>query len=570
MVGSKLKAKRCISRNCTTSLYSAIKTENHKCFPVLCFVYTMEIEHAYRKLIRKIINNEITDSKSLNKAKKKIAKICGLNKIPSNADVLTFCNDDEKTAVLHMVQKKPVRTISGVAVIAAMTSPAPCPHGKCMPCPGGPDTPFKSAQSYMGSEPASLRAVEHNYHPYKQVAARIRQLRIIGHPVDKAELIVMGGTFTARDTSYQQWFVKECFAALNDCGKPENNRSNLSLLELQRINETAGIRNVGMTIETRPDYSKEKHIDGILKLGATKVELGVQTTDNTILKNINRGHTVEDTIQANTLLRDSCFKVGFHIMPGLPGTTPANDLQVFKKLFENSDFMPDYLKIYPTLVTEGTELEKLWRAGDYTPLENEVAVELIAQIKSILPMYVRLQRVQRDIPVQQILAGVTKSHIRQLAAKRLAEMGKSCQCIRCREVGHQQLKGRYPVSVTQQILTYPACGGIEHFISYEDVIHKIVIGFVRLRFPHQTHRSELENAALIRELHVYGKLVPVGTKDKEAWQHQGYGEKLLHTAEETAQDAGYKKIAIISGIGAREYYHKLGYEREGCYMIKRL
>ncbi|RZB32700.1 MAG: elongator complex protein 3 [Candidatus Argoarchaeum ethanivorans] len=530
----------------------------------------MEAEHAYRKLIRKIINNEITDPKSLAAEKKKIAKICGLNKIPSNADILTFCNDYERAAALSMLQKKPVRTISGVAVIATMTSPAPCPHGKCIPCPGGPDTPFKSAQSYMGSEPASLRAVEHNYHPYKQVAARVRQLQIIGHPVNKAELIIMGGTFTARDPSYQQWFIKECFAALNDYGKPENNSSDRSLLELQRENETALVRNVGMTIETRPDYSKEKHIDEILKLGATKVELGVQTTDNKILENINRGHTVEDTIQANTLLRDSCFKVGFHIMPGLPGTTIESDLNVFKKLFENPDFMPDYLKIYPTLVTEGTELEKLWRAGDYTPLENEAAVELIAQVKSILPMYVRLQRVQRDIPVQQILAGVTKSHIRQLAAKRLADMGKSCQCIRCREVGHQQLKGRSPGEVIQQIHTYRACGSIEHFISYEDITQKIVIGFVRLRFPYHTHQNELENAALIRELHVYGKLVPVGTKDKEAWQHQGYGEKLLHTAEETAQDAGYKKIAIISGVGVREYYRKLGYGQEGCYMINRL
>ncbi|CAD7769994.1 hypothetical protein AIOGIFDO_00727 [Candidatus Methanoperedenaceae archaeon GB37] len=531
----------------------------------------MEFEAACRDVIAGILSGRITTQRELLLAKKRIARECGIETIPSNADILAISMDDERERVLPLLQKKPVRTISGVAVVAVMTSPAPCPHGRCVPCPGGPDSPFRSPQSYMGREPAALRAIANEYHPYRQVASRIDQLQAIGHPIEKVELIIMGGTFTARDPSYQEWFVKECLAAMNDAGDTSRRNSMHDLSWVQRANEVARVRNVGITVETRPDYSMKEHINRILRLGATRVELGVQSIDDAVLRRINRGHTVADTIEANALLRDSSLKVGFHMMPGLPGSTIKSDLDAFRELFKNPSFKPDYLKIYPTLVTEGTELEELWRRGEYRPIGDEEGVELIAEIKSLLPPYVRLQRVQRDIPRDQILAGIKKSHIRELAAKRLAERGAHCRCIRCREAGHQYLQGIQPEDITDQIHTYRACEGVEHFISFEDTAREILIGFARLRFPNTPYRSELQNAALVRELHVYGRLVPLGrTPSHDSWQHHGYGERLLRIAEEMALDAGYEKIAVISGIGAREYYRKLGYVREGPYMSKKL
>ena len=531
----------------------------------------MEFETACRAAIAGILSGEITSHKKLLVAKKRIAKECGIKTLPSNADILAICRDDERDRVLYLLQKKPVRTISGVAVVAVMTSPAPCPHGRCVPCPGGPDTVFRSPQSYMGREPAALRAIAEGYHPYRQVATRIRQLQAIGHAVDKIELIIMGGTFTAREPWYQEWFVKECLAAMNDTRNTSRCSPMYTLGEVQKANESAKIRNIGITVETRPDCSMEEQINAILRLGATRVELGVQSIDDEILLKINRGHTVADTVRANARLRDSSLKVGFHMMPGLPGSTIKSDLETFRELFKNPSFKPDYLKIYPTLVTEGTELERLWRRGEYTPIDDEEGVELIAEIKSLLPPYLRLQRVQRDIPRDQILAGIKKSHIRELAARKLANQGGRCQCIRCREAGHKYLQGVRPEDVTDQIHTYTACGGIEHFISFEDATREILIGFARLRFPYSPHRSELQHAALVRELHVYGRLVPVGKESShDSWQHHGYGARLLETAEEMALGAGYEKIAVISGIGAREYYQKLGYVREGPYMSKRL
>jgi len=327
----------------------------------------------------------------------------------------------------------------------------------------------------------------------------------------------------------------------------------------------------GITIETRPDWTKKEHIDTILELGATKVEIGVQSTYDFILARMRRGHTVAASADANMRLRDSGLKVGFHMMPGLPGSTVASDLAMFKRLFEDERFMPDYLKIYPTLVTEGTQLHRVWERGHYKPLEVPEAVELLANIKALLPKWVRLQRIQRDIPAYQVLAGIRKSNIRQLAKQRLLEMEGKCRCIRCREVGHQELSGIRPQSIEPMIDKYRACGGMEYFISFEDAANDVLIGFLRLRFPAAPHRTELEGAALVRELHVYGSMVAPGEDAGELqWQHRGYGEELLSRAEETAQDAGYKKIAVTSGIGVRDYYRKFGYELEGPYMMKRL
>lgn len=548
------------------------------------------IESACRELIEQLLRKEITDEKGLNAAKKAISVRYKLSFLLSNSQILAAAKDEEeRQKVLELLQLKPVRTISGVAVISAMTSPAPCPHGLCVPCPGGPGSKFHSPQSYMGAEPAARRAIENDFDPYMQVFSRLQQLSQIGHPIEKAELIVMGGTFTSRTLCYQEWFVKRAIEAMNDFygfDEPNNinpfltgssntdwrkGKSYCSLEDVQSANENARIRNVGITIETRPDWTEKEHIDTILNLGATKVEIGVQSTYDFILAGIQRGHTVAESANANMRLRDSGLKVGFHMMPGLPGATAESDFRMFMRLFEDERFKPDYLKIYPTLVTEGTKLHGMWELGNYAPLEVLDAVELLAKIKSILPKWVRLQRIQRDIPAYQVLAGIRKSNIRQLAKERLHEMGGKCNCIRCREVGHRMLEGIEPENIELTVEEYTACGGKEHFISFEDIEKDILIGFIRLRFPCAPHRSELLGAALVRELHVYGSMVPLGeSAGKAQWQHRGYGEELLAQAEEVANSAGYEKIAVTSGIGVRDYYRKFGYGREGTYMMKKL
>ncbi len=537
---------------------------------------------ACREILEMVIDGTITDLRQLNEAKKKMAKSCRLASLPKNADILMAGNEDEQKKVRDVLQRKPVRTISGVAVIAAMTSPAPCPHGICVPCPGGPDSQFNSPQSYMGREPSTMRAIQHDYDPYCIVTSRLEQLRDIGHDIKKAELIVMGGTFSARSIDYQEWYAKRCIEAMNDFYGTEWRNGAMTigkacpyvtLEDVHKANETAEVKNTGITFETRPDWTRPEHIDWMLELGATKVEIGVQSTYDFVLSRMRRGHTVADSIEANRLLRDSALKVGFHMMPGLPGMDEEREIRNFRRLFTDPGFMPDYLKIYPTLVTEGTELHKIWERGDYSAMDDGDAVGLLAQIKSLVPKWVRLQRIQRDIPASQILAGVRKSNVRQLAQNHLEQHGGRCRCIRCREVGHNILKGREPEEehIELTVESYDCCGGKEHFIAFEDTVQDILIGFLRLRFPGMPHREELKGAALGRELHVYGSMVPVGDKaGKCDWQHKGYGRELVACAEEISHDAGYSKLAILSGIGVKGYYRKLGYERNGVYMSKKL
>ncbi|WP_174590222.1 tRNA uridine(34) 5-carboxymethylaminomethyl modification radical SAM/GNAT enzyme Elp3 [Methanocella conradii] len=523
---------------------------------------------ACRELVDLILSGDVSTQDELNKAKKMVSVAYHLSKLPRNSDILSAAGDD-RNAVLDLLQKRPVRTISGVAVIAVMTSPYRCPHGRCVPCPGGVDSIFNSPQSYTGAEPAALRAIQENYDPYRQVTARLRQLKQIGHELDKAELIIMGGTITARPLDYQQWFVKRCLDAMNDFGREPIHTKYLE--DAQRANETAAVRNVAMTFETRPDWCKEHHIDRMLDMGVTKVELGVQSTYDFILKRIERGHTVADSVEANRALRDSAIKVGFHMMPGLPGSNMERDLRMFEALFNDSRFCPDYLKIYPTLVTKGTKLYDMWEKGEYVPYSSEEAARLLAGIKERLPAWVRLQRIQRDIPAKHIVAGVLKSNVRQMAYDIMQAEGKQCRCIRCREVGHKMLKGLKadPDAVRLGVEKYEACGGVEHFIFFEEFNIDALIGFIRLRFPCRPHRHELEDAALIRELHVYGRMVPIGEKGKD-WQHRGYGAELLEHAASIAREAGYGKLAVMSGVGARPYYERLGFGRDGPYMSRRL
>ena len=505
------------------------------------------------------------DIKHLNRLKKDVSRKYGLRRIPKNSDVLKTVM---KTIVPETVvpktlkdidlrehlRRKPMRTASGVAPVAVMSSPHPCPHGRCVMCPGGPHSSFKSPQSYVGMEPAALRASQNGFDPYRQVIARLQQLEEIGHDYDKVELIMMGGTLTARSEAYQRWFVNRCIDALNDFGAARGR----------------AVRNTGITFETRPDKAGKREIDIMLDLGVTKVEIGVQHVRDEILHRINRGHTVADSVEANRMLRDSALKVGFHVMLGLPGSTFEDDIEMFERIFHDDEFKPDFLKIYPTLVIRGTELYDMWKRGEYEPLSTEDAVEVIAYAKKTVPRWVRIQRIQRDIPSKFIEAGVKKSNLRQLVHERLAEEGLRCVCVRCREAGLRALHGDFPERVELCCETYEACGGTEFFISYEDISNDILIALLRLRFPCKPHRAELKRAALVRELHVYSELAPLGTRKERSWQHRGYGAKLLAKAEEIAESEGFRKIAVMSGIGVREYYRRFGYHREGPFMVKNL
>ncbi|MGV8128157.1 MAG: tRNA uridine(34) 5-carboxymethylaminomethyl modification radical SAM/GNAT enzyme Elp3 [Methanothrix sp.] len=512
------------------------------------------LEVELRGIVEAILAGKINGQAELEAAKKGAASRLGLASLPSNADILGRADPAERE-LLGMLVRKPTRTLSGVAVIAAMTSPARCPHGICLPCPGGIASP--SPQSYTGREPAAMRAAQNDYDPYRQVAARLAQLEEIGHPLDKSELIVMGGTFTSRPLGYQHWFVRRCLQAMNDYPGGERVSAVRDSFEaIAAANESARVRNIGTTFETRPDHCRQADIAQMLYLGATKVELGVQSTRNEILEMMRRGHTVEDTAAANFALREAGLKVGFHMMPGLPGSTPEIDLEVFRELFSDSRFRPDYLKIYPTLVIEGTELYRLYQKGEYSPLEDEPAADLVSRIKEILPPYVRLQRVQRDIPAHLILAGVKKSNLRQLAQQQLAARGGRCRCIRCREAGLRRL---HQGEVRLEQMHYDACGADEHFLSFTGP-DDTLIGFLRLR---------LGAAARVRELHVYGPMLPIGSR-KEGWQHRGFGERLVEGAEAMAREAGYRRLEITSGIGARGYYRRLGYDLSGPYMAKDL
>ncbi|MEF8782605.1 MAG: tRNA uridine(34) 5-carboxymethylaminomethyl modification radical SAM/GNAT enzyme Elp3 [Haloarculaceae archaeon] len=542
---------------------------------------TEAFQRVCEELVGRILDGDV-DRENLESAK---TDVCGKHsspKVPKNSELLDYAPQDRREELEDVLRRKPVRTASGVSPVAIMTSPHRCPHGKCLYCPGGPNSEFSSAQSYTGHEPAAARGKQNDYDPYGQVTLRLEQLREIGHPVDKAELILMGGTMTARSHDYQEWFVKRAIEAMNDYDPdsephPTQGESFAQdpddyefryLEDVIAENETAEVRNVATTFETKPDWCDREQIDRMLDLGGTKVEVGVQTTYERINREMGRGHGVQASIDANRRLRDAGFKVGFHMMPGQPGMSKEMCLEDFRRLFERPEWRPDYLKIYPTLVVEGTAVYDSWHRGEFEPLENEEAADLVAEIKSLIPRYTRLQRVQRDIPADFIEGGVWKSNLRQLARQRMDEHGWTCDCIRCREVGHSDGE---PDEVTLAVETYEVAGGTEHFLSFEDRDRDLLVGFCRLRFPNDPVRSELRDGAVVRELHVYGSEVGVGEASGDGHQHRGYGRRLIREAEAITADAGYDRLAVLSGIGAREYYReKLGFVQDGPYVSKPL
>ncbi|MEL7671428.1 tRNA uridine(34) 5-carboxymethylaminomethyl modification radical SAM/GNAT enzyme Elp3 [Methanobacterium sp.] len=546
------------------------------------------MENACKLIINQIIKGKIKTKRDLEKAKHKACRDYNLEKFMSNSMILQNATPDERKKIARIIQKKPTRTISGVAIVAVMCKPHKCPHGRCLYCPESDIAP----PSYTGEEPAALRARMFKFDPYLQVYNRLLQLESIGHPLDKVELIIMGGTFPSYFLCYQEWFVSKCLQAMNDFGvkdvsissenfKGSNAAYNIEipkefvyLKDVQSKNEKSNVRCVGMTFETRPDYCKTQDVDRMLNMGVTRVELGVQTIYNYIYKRIDRGHTIEDSIESARILRDSGIKVAMHLMPGLFADFDR-DLRIFKRVFSDERFKPDMLKIYPCLVTKGSKLYEMWEKGDYEPYTSEEAVNLIAKIKKNLPKWVRTMRIQRDIPSPLIEAGVKKSNLGELVYKKLHDLDVSCKCIRCREVGHKASHGLIPDIDNVKLLKeeYRAGEGDEIFLSFEDVKKDILIGFLRLRIPSEhAHRKEIDDkTALIRELHVYGSMMSIGEREDGQWQHLGYGESLLNEAARVAsEDYGMEKILVTSGIGARNYYRKFGYEKLGPYMAKKI
>ncbi len=453
--------------------------------------------------------------------------------------------------------RKPTKTLAGVTPIAVMLKPYKCKHGTCIYCPS-----LGVPQSYTPRSPAVMRAAMLQYDPSGQVRARIKAFEIMRHPTDKIELIIMGGTFLSYPVKYQYEFVKRCYDALNG-------RNARNLQEAKKINETAKHRCVALCIETRPDICGKKEIERMLDFGCTRVELGVQAIDDKIYRIVKREHYVEDVVKATQLLKNYGFKVGYHIMPGLPSSSIKHDLEMFKMLFSDERFKPDQLKIYPCQVIKGSELEKWFLEGRYKPYSEQQISGLVVEMLKIVPGYCRVMRIMREIPPDYLVAGTKRIDLRKIIDKQIVEQGIELNEIRSREIGFMMRDGRkINRHLRLNVIKYNASEGKEYFL---EVINKqnILFGLLRLRIPYKPFLKELKDTAIVRELHVYGKSLGIG-KRGNAIQHRGFGKMLLQRAEETAKQEGRGKVAIISGVGVREYYRKLGYRLEGNYMAKKL
>ncbi|MBI2652027.1 tRNA uridine(34) 5-carboxymethylaminomethyl modification radical SAM/GNAT enzyme Elp3 [Candidatus Woesearchaeota archaeon] len=651
------------------------------------------------EILKEIKKNNPKTQYELNQLKLKILnkyKTNGnLSYIPKNADIYFAASEDERKNFKDLLSLKPVRTISGVAPIALMSEPYPCPHtmkgiGPCTYCPGGPGSVFGNVpQSYTGREPSTRRAIRNNYDPYFIIFNRLEHYVAMGKVPDKAEIIMQGGTFTFFPKAYQEYFVKYALKAMNDFSKlffdkdgdldilkfkkffelprilMENdgrikriqqkllyikhldlidleikkkveelffkdffdkklmaekfnalrkiennnqneitmseqnislkiienkiqnpnitaiktiqnklkiqNNKNLSLKQIQKENETSLIRCVGLTIETKSDFGKLYHGNLMLELSCTRVEIGVQSIYDNVLEATNRGNTTADNIESIRILKDLGFKINCHYMPGLPHTTKEMDLHGLRQLFENPDYKPDMLKIYPCMVMEGTKLYEDWKNGKFKPLTTKEAAEIIAEAKRYVPEFLRIVRIQRDIPTYVTSSGVDRTNLRQYVERVCKEKRIKCRCIRCREAGLNSIQNKNInlENLKIKVTGYEASKGKEFFISAEDIENDVIFGYCRLRFPSQFLREEItKDSALIRELHVYSTAIQIGKKSSDSFQHKGIGKKLMAKAEEIARQHGKNKVVVLSGIGARQYFAMLGYDYDGNYMSK--
>ncbi len=558
------------------------------------------MDEAIDRLVTFVRSNH-PDKETLQRFKLNLARELHLKEVPTDIEILLNSDDNMFEELRHLLLTKPVRTLSGVSPIAIMTRPFPCPHGACRMCPSL--TEKGMSQSYTGKEPSARRALRNEYDVYRIVWNRLEQYVVTGHSFDKIELIIQGGTFLSFPKDYQEEVITEAFRALNDfsrlffkqdvfdlqafkeffelpgkVGDPERITSIWAKIAKNRQDKTANleeeqdyndlhskIKCVGLTIETRPDWGLAVHADQMLRFGATRVELGVQSVYDDVLNAINRGHTVAQTKQSIKELKDAGFKLNFHYMPGLPGIKDTlQDLQGLKSLFDDPDFRPDMLKLYPCIVVKDSILYDDFKAGIFHPITTAQAADLLARFKAFIPEYCRVMRVQRDIPSDMIEGGVNMTNLREAVERKAIELGIRCRCIRCREI--KDVKIQDPQF---NILEYDSSGGKEFFISLDD--SDKLIGFARLRFPAAPNREEItKDSAIIRELHVYGHSVPLGDKHGDASQHRGFGKLLMEKAEGIARQNGKIKMVIISGVGVRGYYRKIGYQRQGPYMVKQL
>ncbi|XP_061097801.1 elongator complex protein 3 isoform X1 [Conger conger] len=577
---------------------------------------------------------------NLNKVKTKTSAKYGLSVQPRLVDIIAAVPQHYRRALLPKLKAKPIRTASGIAVVAVMCKPHRCPHinftgNICVYCPGGPDSDFEySTQSYTGYEPTSMRAIRARYDPYLQTRHRVEQLKQLGHSVDKVEFIVMGGTFMALPEEYRDFFIRNLHDALS--GLTSN-----SVAEAVRYSERSNVKCVGITIETRPDYCLKRHLSDMLGYGCTRLEIGVQSVYEDVARDTNRGHTVRAVCESFHLAKDAGFKVVAHMMPDLPNVGMERDVEQFifqrppatqrstpmdlggkmrfeifrpcwreanllpdwdlgrgertpgsqtpvdrrlrlctpatlyvEEFFENPAFRPDGLKLYPTLVIRGTGLYELWKTGRYKSYSPSTLVDLVARILALVPPWTRVYRVQRDIPMPLVSSGVEHGNLRELALARMKDLGTECRDVRTREVGIQEIHHKVrPYQVELVRRDYVANEGWETFLSYEDPEQDILIGLLRLRrCSPQSFRPELKaGVSIVRELHVYGSVVPVSSRDPSKFQHQGFGMMLMEEAERIAREEhGSGKLAVISGVGTRNYYRKMGYELEGPYMVKLL
>ncbi len=507
------------------------------------------------KAMEFIIDKILEGRSDIDKIKRESMDRYPLSHMIKNSEVIEAGKDRISAEALEKLRKKPSRTMSGVTPVAIMIKPdGSCGHN-CIYCP----FTGRAAKSYTGDEPAAMRAIQAKFEPDAQVESRIKQYNEMGHPTDKCEIIIMGGTFLQMPADYRKDFIKRTYDALNGS-------ASATLEEAIRKNESAEHRAVGLTIETRPDVCGKEQIDEILEYGGTRVELGVQHPDDEIYAGIRRGHKVEDVVRTTELLKNAGFKVLYHIMPGVAGSNPEKDIEMVKKLFSDERFRPDMLKIYPTLVIEGTELYKMMERGEYTPYSSEQAADVISEFFRYIPEYVRVMRIQRDIPAGLIVSGVKKSNLRQLVDDRIKEKRIKPEEIRSREVRNTDFDiNEFSIKRTG----YDANNGKEIFLSYENE-KGMLAGFIRLRINNgKSHREEIDDCALVRELHTYGAEAGIGKSGDV--QHKGIGRKLLEAAEEIAKNEfDRKRLVIISGVGVREYYFRHGYERLGKYVAKQL
>ncbi len=543
-------------------------------------------------LTKQIIEKELDNIDEILKLRQDLAKIYKPKKLPSIIQILLASGENRKK-LINVLKSKPNRSKLGVFPVAVMARPDPCPHGACVFCPNYIKEGV--AMSYTGKEPASMRAVRNKHHPYLQIFNRLQQYLLLGTVPNKIELIIMGGTFPAQDPEYQDDFVRLCYQAMNDFSslfispfdyekfieffeldyndlmneekfariqkKILTSINDKSMEEVKKENENSNIKIVALVQETKPDWCKESHINKMLTHGCTRVELGIQTLNDSVLTKTHRGHDLKDSVEATRLLKDSGYKVGYHFMLGLPGNTKDDDLKYFKELFDNPDYKPDAVKIYPCMVFKNTPLHKMYEKGLFNPMNTKEASSLIAEMKSLIPRYCRVMRVQRDIPTYRREAGVDKTNLRQDIHEVMRIKGLKCQCIRCRQV-----KDKIIGNVKLNKMEYESSNGKEIFLSLDDEKDQLV-GFLRLRIPNSSFRQEInDKTAIIRELHVYGETANFG--DKTVTQHLGYGKKLVEEAERITKEFGKNKIVVISGVGVKSYYRNLGYKDDGPYVSK--